>query len=68
MRRNLPDDWVCYYRTCHRCGARYHLSEGCTACSDDWQSDEDEEHAAADAADDERRCFARENGGYRWND
>lgn len=31
----LPDDWGCWYNTCWRCGARYHMSEGgCDACAD----------------------------------
>lgn len=32
---NLPDDWGCYYRTCDRCGTRYHASEGGCECEDE---------------------------------
>ena len=30
---NVPDDWDNYWRTCSRCGSRYHCSEYCS-CND----------------------------------
>lgn len=35
MSRYIPDDWGRYYRSCHLCGSRYHMSEGGCDCSDD---------------------------------
>jgi len=29
---NVPDDWDNYYTSCHRCGRRYHASEGGCGC------------------------------------
>jgi hypothetical protein len=29
---NVPDDWNNYYTSCHRCGRRYHASEGGCGC------------------------------------
>lgn len=29
MNTNVPDDWSRHHVTCRKCGARYHLSEGC---------------------------------------
>ena len=34
MSVNLPDDWSTFYRTCAKCGARFHASEGaCFKCA-----------------------------------
>lgn len=32
MSGNVPDDWNCYWHTCHLCGSRYHASEGGCDC------------------------------------
>lgn len=35
MLDNVPDDWGCYWRSCDRCGHRYHASEGGCGCHEE---------------------------------
>ena len=54
MAWNVPDDWGCYYRKCHHCGARYHLSEGGCDCD-------------GDAKEEAQRGYL-ERSGYEWDE
>jgi len=40
---NVPDDWDCYWRTCDRCGSRYHASEGGCGCIEEEEERERDE-------------------------
>jgi hypothetical protein len=59
---NVPDDWGMYYHRCHRCGHKYHASEGGCGCMDslecqcgkgNWDRDE------------EPRCTSCGTGSYQ---
>ena len=43
-RSNLPDDYNMYWRSCHKCGRKFHASDGaCDYCLEQaWKKEENE--------------------------
>lgn len=36
--KNLPDDWTTFYKTCRKCGHKFHASAGaCSKCLKDFE-------------------------------
>jgi len=55
--RNVPDDWDCYWTSCHTCGERYHQSEGgCGGCCGECGKAKDECECCEDCEGTEETC------------
>ena len=38
--KNLPDDWTAFYKTCSKCGYRFHSSEhACPKCIQSFENE-----------------------------